>query len=494
MSLRVRQLIPQLSYPQLILDGVIPDIGKTTPALPSKRYTKWVYDHSKSTYGDTIFTDLGLFMEEILWEAITGARTPWPECWTRVCQSPVPPELQSAGKFLGSILAIFKNMFTGHAVQHGREFNYKTVSGHPDFFCESSPMGPWILDVKTTTGFAKMAEETYLQILSYAALARASGFQTNFIGVLLPIQGMILWYNLTGWDSARFLDRLVQEVEWKTQDLAMLNPEYIKNCIDEESTAIIEPTLLGTFGRRLVSLRCGEHLSKETVGIRSHESNGRPIQFFIGNPQAPTDINLNDLYKMRQEIKEGTPIFIHASYLINLGTVRHDQWDIKRMIQELQGAQILKANGTVVHVGKHKELDPSVSLDLMERHIRHVLPMTSPESPLLLESPAGEGTELCSSLESMMNFYARFNNDPRFKVTLDSAHIHAMGYDPAWFLHQWVTRWPGSVALVHFNDSSKCRGSRVDEHYFPGLGHIGYKRMFRLHELCIEHNIAMVRE
>ena len=488
MTLRVRQLITQLSYSQLVTDGVVPDIGKTTPSMPSKRYPKWLYDLSKTN--DNIFSDFGLFMEEILWESITGGRTPWPECWHRVCRSTAPVELNSSGKFLGSILAIYKKMFVGHEVQHGIELRHKTVSGHPDFFSVATP---WIIEVKTTTGFAKMADQSYLQILAYAAIARASGYQNNYVGLLLPIQNLLVWYDITGWDHTRYLERLVLESEWKSEDLKMSSPEYLQECLDNTDT-ILMPTLLGTSGRHLRSSICGGHLSKDTVGVRSQNSNGRPIQLFIGNPRAAHEINFPDLYRMSTEIKQGTSLFIHASYLINLGVIRHDQWDIKRMMQEMQGAQILKAKGTVVHVGKYKELDPKVSMDLMERHIKHVLPLATPECPLLLESPAGEGTELCSSLESMMEFYARFNNDPRFKIVLDSAHIHGLGYDPAWFLHQWMVRWPGSVALVHFNDSTKCRGSRVDEHYFPGLGHVGYKRMVRLHELCVEHNIPMVRE
>lgn len=115
-----------------------------------------------------------------------------------------------------------------------------------------------------------------------------------------------------------------------------------------------------------------------------------------------------------------------------------------------------------------------------------------PDCPIILETPAGEGTDLCASIEQLMLFYLRFQGDPRVRLCVHSAHVHGAGYKSSWYLDQWLSRWSESVVLVHFNDSKVCRGSRVDRHHTPGLGRIGYKEMWATHQMWAAKNIPMV--
>lgn len=499
--MRVRQLISQLCYPELVSGGIIPDLAPHTPDLPNKRYPPWLYQRSKSL--PETFSEFGLFIEEIIATAILNGSINYPEIWSRVCSSPPPPELESSKNFFGGIIGTFLPVFKGHTVEHGPTLSCGNVQGHPDLLCRSfgdetvgSHRQTWLLDVKTTTGFKKMAEESYLQILAYSALLRADGLKSNYVGLLLPIQRQILWFNLDGWDHTRYLDVLQREALWVSSDQEMLHPSYLQGCIEEG--AIFSQTLLGTVGRRLFSKVAGAHVSKQNLIEYSRESAGRPLQVFLGNPRARGVISMQDVARISEEIPEGTSIFVHAPYIINLATEQSDpidgHWGIDRLCSELIATRKLKGKGVVVHVGKHKGTNLADALNQMERSIHRVLEVSSPQTPLLLETPAGEGTELCSSIEQFMSFYQRFKGTPNFKITVDTAHIFAAGYDPAWYLNQWLEKFPGSVALVHFNDSEVPRGSRVDLHYSPGLGFIGYKRMWECHQLCVKHGIPMVRE
>lgn len=104
------------------------------------------------------------------------------------------------------------------------------------------------------------------------------------------------------------------------------------------------------------------------------------------------------------------------------------------------------------------------------------------------------GIELCADIGEFQDFYNRFGGAPNLKICVDSCHVWAAGYDPGYYLRSWLNKDPHSIGLVHFNDSEVPRGARVDRHYTPGLGFIGYKRLWDVHELCKEQHIPMVRE
>ena len=493
-GIRVRRIISQLSYPELVLNGIVPNLEGTIPKLPLKKYPPWVYAQSKSN--PNFFCEFGLFIEEVIYTAIVGGKMDYAELWSRIAQSTPPAELQSSANFFGGLIGWVRPFFTGHQVEHGREFRHGEVEGHPDLFCDNFTVGnqkqTWIIDVKTTTGFAKMAHESYLQILAYSALARANGFVNNAVGLLLPIQRQIFWFDLTNWNHGHYLEVLKQEAEWVKDDTSMLEPEYLLSHLEED--AVIMPTLIGTWGRRLLSGISGAHVSKEELLEMSQGSRGRPIQVFLANPRDYGQISDAETTRMIGDVVPGTQLFVHASYFVNLSSPEHSPWSIQRLRQELAGCRKLKGRGVVVHMGTYGSNTISSALDRMEEGIRQALEAASPDCPIVLETPAGEGTDLCASIEQLMLFYLRFKGDPRVRICVDSAHSHGAGYKTTWYLHQWLTRWPDSIVLVHFNDSKVCRGSRVDRHYFPGLGHIGYKEMWALHQMCVAKGIPMVRE
>ena len=497
--MRVRRLITQFSYPDLVRSGVIPDLSLSTPDVPTKRYPPWIYALKK--IHENTFCDFGLFVENVIASTIASGMVDYSTIWARCSEIPLPNELTGQNNFIGGIITWANSIFNGYQVEHEPTFKHKNVEGHPDFVSKTEN-GTWILDCKTTSGFKSMAEQTYLQILAYCALARSRGDTCNYIGILLPLQRQVLWYNLTGWNETPYLLLLIREAKWVKKDAEiydlnsfiemMSGMNKINSANEEEEQVVLGESIVGLPARYLTSGILGHHMSKEAIYDPSFKEIMTPIQIFIANPQGKGFVTQEDLLIIINNTCANTRLFIHSPYIINLCS--DEEWGIERLRHELLAGQQINSKGVVVHVGKYTNQTIEEALNKMEASIRKVLLIATEQCPLIIESPAGQGSEMCVGLGELQAFYDRFNGAPNLKICVDTAHVHGAGYDVEFYLKSWIKRRPGAVVLVHFNDSAVLRGSRVDRHYPAGLGYIGYKRLWAVHELCREHNIPMVTE
>jgi len=133
----------------------------------------------------------------------------------------------------------------------------------------------------------------------------------------------------------------------------------------------------------------------------------------------------------------------------------------------------------------------------MLESIRNVLIEATEECPLLLETPVGEGLEICSVLEDLSDFYNQFTMDEKklIRLCVDLCHIWVAGYDPLDYLERWEQiHGHQSISLVHFNDSAKPFKSHVDRHASIGQGYIGIHRLMEIASWCYKRGIPMVVE
>ncbi|MFA5987218.1 MAG: deoxyribonuclease IV, partial [Candidatus Paceibacterota bacterium] len=113
--------------------------------------------------------------------------------------------------------------------------------------------------------------------------------------------------------------------------------------------------------------------------------------------------------------------------------------------------------------------------------IKHVAEKTSDlKSKIILEITAGQGTELGFRLEELAEIYNAIDNKKKVKICLDTAHIFGGGYDLrqeknclSFIAEAEKLIGLDNVACIHFNDSKKALGSRVDRHQDIGKGEIG---------------------
>jgi len=298
----------------------------------------------------------------------------------------------------------------------------------------------------------------------------------------------------------------------------------------------------------------GSHIAKEKTFFKTLSApstlplieGGCPIQIFTGSNRswALPQSDPQDVRETRTWVEEkGVTLFIHSIYLINLSRCGPDFSKARdRLIHDLVLGPQLGAKGVVVHVGKALQMGQPQAILNMYNNLVGLLDHIDPSCPLLVETPAGQGTEILVSLDSFKKFYARFTPQQmeKIKVCIDTCHVWAAGHEPLEYLEGWTQTFPGSsnsegvgadrtpsgvryrsvedgqgakqgfarssvtrarrvldarsLALVHYNDSKTPKGSRRDRHEVPGEGHIGKEKMDRIVEWCTAAEVPMVVE
>lgn len=236
-------------------------------------------------------------------------------------------------------------------------------------------------------------------------------------------------------------------------------------------------------------MKIGAHVStsggiSKAVG-RGVDIGCEAIQIFGSSPQgwAFKPVPGEEMETFRQELAEAGigPVFLHAIYLINLGTSKADilEKGIQSLINYMGLASAIGADGVIVHPGSHGGAGYEAIFPQVVSSIQRVL-AGSPEGPcLVLENMAGMGQHIGAKFEDLGQILKAIES-PRIKVCLDTQHCFAAGYDMSTKqgidamiaeFHE-VVGVPNLVA-VHANDSKRPCGSGVDRHDNIGDGFIG---------------------
>ncbi len=195
---------------------------------------------------------------------------------------------------------------------------------------------------------------------------------------------------------------------------------------------------------------------------------------------------------------------VHASYLINLASPDPVNLTKSRqaMIDELQRAHQLGLDYVIVHSGAHMGEGVERGIEQLIRSLEAVLEATADceGTRLLLENSAGQGTTLAGDLSHLRQVQMAFGAHPRLGFCLDTCHLFAAGYEISdsdgyenfcAYLDSLLGR--ESIPVLHFNDSKKPAGARVDNHAPIGEGFLG-EEPFRLwvHDSRWEHTLAIL--
>jgi deoxyribonuclease-4 len=218
------------------------------------------------------------------------------------------------------------------------------------------------------------------------------------------------------------------------------------------------------------------------------------FQIFTGNPRGwalsegrpAEDARFRDLMGER-----GTRVFIHAPYLVNLGspTLATYERSVASVAHNLKRAAEIGAEGVVVHTGSFVDPTEGESGARYAAAMRQVhealLPMLDAVADdaapwLLLEPTAGQGRSLCAGVEDLHPYLEALDFHPKAGICLDTCHVFAAGapLDEPGGATATVDRvveigGPGRLRLIHANDSMDVRGAFKDRHQRIGEGHIG---------------------
>jgi len=182
-------------------------------------------------------------------------------------------------------------------------------------------------------------------------------------------------------------------------------------------------------------------------------------------------------------------VISHDIYLINLAAPAGDTRDksLAAFGDEMVTCARLGINKIVMHPGSHTTDAPEAGLERVINAFDQLFEQTPEyEGLVLLETTAGQGTNLGRTFEELQTIIHGSKYPDRFGVCFDTCHTFAAGYNTATpegyaDVMAQFDRLLGIERLhcFHFNDSKKGLGSRVDRHEHIGQGTLGLEP-FRL--------------
>jgi hypothetical protein len=243
-----------------------------------------------------------------------------------------------------------------------------------------------VMDIKTTSSFTKMSDDSILQVLCNFLLLKANGRNIRYAGIILPMQRDVLLFDLEDWDYKPFLqfmtsslcrkDHISEKIVDKNNlmfigsHISTLNgiPKSIKNYIEDKIiTRHVPPSDQNPNG--VVSI-----VPPIQIMLRQYHINSGVT---MPDREIALIRDLVDSYKLR--------LFIHSPFTINLSS--KDKWSLGILGADLKLGTQLGCSGVVVHVGTAGESSEEEATDEMYTGIRQMLKFATEQCPLLLETP-----------------------------------------------------------------------------------------------------------
>ena len=241
-----------------------------------------------------------------------------------------------------------------------------------------------------------------------------------------------------------------------------------------------------------------------------HSIGGNAIQIFAGSNQSSLIstkqvVNTETAEEIKNYIQlNNLYLAIHAIYLLNFCSYPANSGRIKyaqdNLIYDINLAQKIGAFTVVLHIGYQKELSTEVAYNNMADNVIYILKktlITAPDVSLSLETPAGQGSQIASTLPELSRLInliitklktelednkikkAEYNLlNRRLSVCIDTAHIFSSGTDIREaetfkdYFKNIDKEFGKRVKLIHLNDSKKPLNSRRDQHEGIGDGTI----------------------
>lgn len=221
--------------------------------------------------------------------------------------------------------------------------------------------------------------------------------------------------------------------------------------------------------------------------LHGEKSGCTTIQIFTksSNQWRAKELSDEEVEKFHSEQKRTgiNPVIAHDSYLINLGSPDKTLLEKSRgaFLVEMERCERLKIPHLVTHPGSHIDKGEDWGIKRIAESISWLHERTEGfKVSITLETTAGQGSNLGYKFEQIASMIEQSSQSERLAVCLDTCHIFAAGYDIATreAYEKTISEFDriiglGKLAVIHFNDSKRGFGSRVDRHEHIGKGEIG---------------------
>ncbi|MCB9492839.1 MAG: deoxyribonuclease IV [Epsilonproteobacteria bacterium] len=188
-----------------------------------------------------------------------------------------------------------------------------------------------------------------------------------------------------------------------------------------------------------------------------------------------------DLFKQALKNSQIQMVCAHSAYLINLASSTDATVDKSRksLLEEVRRCEMLDIPFLVLHPGSHTGAGLEAGIEKIAKNLDYVFEHTQGKTKILLETMAGQGTQVGYDFEHLKNIRSASNHSRQLGVCLDTCHIFAAGYDITSkdAYDQVMNDFDKIVGLsnlkiIHLNDSKTKLASHVDRHIDLGKGNI----------------------
>ena len=216
---------------------------------------------------------------------------------------------------------------------------------------------------------------------------------------------------------------------------------------------------------RQLGCECFQMFTRSPRGGRPPELDDRLLEAFFRNC---SEVSISDYY-------------VHTPYFINLASGKDDlrEKSVDLVREELERSSALGVKYIMTHIGSAKGLQRDAAIDNVVDSVLRILGNYGGTTQLLLENTAGQGHTIGASFEEISLILQSVAHGG-LGVCMDTAHMFASGYDirTREGVEELVESLgaafaPGTVKLVHANDSKAEFNSCKDRHEHVGEGKIG---------------------
>lgn len=207
------------------------------------------------------------------------------------------------------------------------------------------------------------------------------------------------------------------------------------------------------------------------------------FQFFSRNPRGSSSkkLDIEDVEEMNRILKENDfgPLLAHAPYIINLASYKPNIYGMAKGIlkEDYKKLNELSIPYFTFHPGNHVGKGTEYGIERIVEALNEII-TGDEKTMLLLETMAGQGTEIGKTFEELKEIIARVEYEELLGICLDTCHIHAAGYNIVDDLDGVLEEFDRVLGIdrlkaIHLNDNMMDYGSKKDRHAKIGEGTIG---------------------
>lgn len=209
------------------------------------------------------------------------------------------------------------------------------------------------------------------------------------------------------------------------------------------------------------------------------------FMFYTGAPQNTSRYPIQDgltleaMTLMKEKDFDYSKVVVHAPYIINLANDKDPDkfmFSVRFLQEELERCELLGIRAMVLHPGSHVGLGVDTAISNIAKGLNMIL--GTHDVTVLLETMAGKGTEVGSSLEEIKRIIDLVDDKTHIGVCLDTCHLNDAGYDMSQF-DEFLDQFDSLIGIdkigcIHVNDSKNPIGAHKDRHENIGFGTIGF--------------------